>query len=452
MRNRNRAHRKPDEPVFEIDVRIPGLAEETGRPSDRFRCSAGVRDAAELKKLREMVVDLGKRLLFDVLDARLDGRITTEELAHAYRTSASALKKLAKRASARPLLPLIERYLREKEMRRAVSVTRRHLLAFVDSCAKRASPMSVTTRDFTTTNIRTFLSKLTDRRAGRCGRRPTSKTPGAVATRRRQRAATKSAKTAGTAPREVKDATVNRYRASLCGFASFLVEEEILAAHPIRNKKRLKARPEGDGRMPMISAEEWDAYCAALKADPLAPDGSVVAARVLRYTGADVGEVLGYTNDSGIRQPGFIVRDIDETQAVPRIRFKRYKVTKSKERSAPFARRWTDELNAHIAHFRLRKNDEVFAMVDRGLFERAHERAVRAIDRPDIRLKDFRHFAAQTWAAANARLEHMKEWLGHSSITQTMIYSRFLPADTQIAAIVEAGAQPSRPSGAPSAP
>lgn len=445
MRTRHRNSRKPNEPVFEIDVRIPGLAEETGRASDRFRCSAGVRDAKQLKKLREMVVDLGKRLLFDVLGARLDGRITTEELAHAYSTGDSALKRLAERVSAHPLVPLIERYLREKETRGAVSVTRRHLLAFVDYCAKRASPMSVTTRDFTTPNVRTFLSKLTDRRAGRSGRQATSNTPEAIATRRRRkRAATKLEGTGKPQPRAVKGATVNRYRASLCGFASFLVQESILTTHPIANKK-VKARPEGDGRMPTISAEEWDGYCAALQADLLAPEGSVDVARVLRFTGADVGEVLGYINDSGVRQPGFIVRDIDETQEVPRIRFKRQKVTESRERSVPFAQCWTDDLKTHIAHFRLRKNDEVFTMVDRRLFEAAHERAVGAIDRPDIRLKDFRHFAAQSWAAANARLEQIKEWLGHSSINQTVIYSRFLPADSRIAAIVEAGAQPHPP-------
>jgi len=182
-----------------------------------------------------------------------------------------------------------------------------------------------------------------------------------------------------------------------------------------------------------------------LAADPLAPAGSVLLARVLRYSGADVGEVVGYIDDAGTRQPGMIARDIDDERSVPTIRFKRQKVTKSVERDVPLARRWADDLKAHIAHYRLRRSQEVFAMVDRGLFERAHERAVRSIERPDINLKDLRHFAAQSWAAAGARLEHMKVWLGHSSITQTMIYSRFLPEDSQVASIVDAGANPRHP-------
>lgn len=437
MRTRRRNSRKPNEPVFEIDVRVPGLAEETGRASDRFRCSAGVRDASELKKLREMVVDIGNRLLFDVLDARLDGRITTEEMVHAYRKGNSALKKLAERASERSLVPLTERYLREKERRRAVSVTRRHLLAFIAFCAKNSPLTTVTTRDFTTDNVGQFLSKLTDRRAGRSGRPATADTPAAIATRRRRK---RKAAMKEVSQRPVKSATVNRYRASLCGFATFLVNLGLLGKHPIRDKK-VKALPEGSGRMPTILSKEWDAYCERLAADPLAPEASVLVATVLRYSAADVGEVLGYVDDSGTRQPGMIVRDIDIERAVPQIRFARQKVDESGERGVPLARCWTDQVVAHIDHYRLGRNDEVFAMVDRSLFESAHERAVRAIGRPDINLKDFRHFAAQTWAAAGARLEQMKVWMGHSSITQTEIYSRFMPADTQVAAIVEAGVQ-----------
>lgn len=441
MREHRHTSRQRSEPVFEIDVRIPGLAEETGRPSDRFRCSAGTRDADELKELRKMVVDIGNRLLFDVLDARLDGRITTEELAHAYRKGNAALKKLAKRASDRPLLPLIDDYLREKEHRGALSATERHLLAFVKFCAKRAAPTTVSTRDFTTDKVRKFLSQLTDQRSGRSGRRATADTPAAIATRRRRE---RQAKTKEKSRRAVEPSTVNRYRASLSGFATYLVDIRLLDQHPIRGKK-VKARPEGPGRMPTIRPEEWDGYRAAMSADPLAPEGSVLVADVLRYSAADVGEVLGYITDSGKRRPGMIVRDIDETQAVPQLRFKRQKVTESRERNVPLARWLTGDLMAHVARYALRRNDEVFAMVDRARFEAAHERAVRAIGRPDITLKDLRHFAAQTWAAAGARLETMKVWMGHSSITQTEIYSRFRPADAQVEAIVEAGTRPSRP-------
>lgn len=49
-----------------------------------------------------------------------------------------------------------------------------------------------------------------------------------------------------------------------------------------------------------------------------------------------------------------------------------------------------------------------------------------------IRIKDLRHLAAISWAKADVRIELIKEWLGHATLNQTMIYSRFIPTHGEI--------------------
>src|SRR4051812_11809746 len=93
MRDRKRKHRKRSEPVFEIDIIVPGLGALTGT-TDRFRCSAETRDAEELRERRKMIRDLGRRLLHEVLAARLAGRFTTDELALAYKQGDAELRSL----------------------------------------------------------------------------------------------------------------------------------------------------------------------------------------------------------------------------------------------------------------------------------------------------------------------------------------------------------------------
>lgn len=55
-----------------------------------------------------------------------------------------------------------------------------------------------------------------------------------------------------------------------------------------------------------------------------------------------------------------------------------------------------------------------------------------------FRLKDFRHVAAVAWARANTPLHIISRWLGHSTITLTVIYTAYYPTDDEDAPFVEA--------------
>jgi site-specific recombinase XerD len=440
VREHRRRTRKATEPNFELDVVVPGLGAITGRGDDRFRCSAETRDRLILAERRNMAVDLGRRLLHDVLAARLAGRFSTEALALAYKQGEPALRALTD-ASRHALLS----ELRDRWMTVCGAVSRdnyrRQVDAFIAYCG---GPAKASVADLTPEKIATWLASLQDSRPGRVGRRASSTRAEAMAARRRRRhvrqvaraqqarAREEAGRTAGVAPppdRPVAPATRNRYRAALSAFCTYLVNTAgALATHPLR-AGRLPSVPEADGRMPHVSASEWADYRVALATDPLAPDGSVLVADVLRHTGADVGEVLGHVRRNGTVIPGLSLGDVEADRRLPRIRFKRSKVARSPERAVPFAARFVPALLRHAATRGLRLNDPLFGGVERAEFERAHRRAARAIGRPDLRLKDLRHLAAISWARAGVRLERIKDWLGHTRITQTEVYARFAPDD-----------------------
>src|SRR5688572_10787470 len=105
MRQRKHKNRKSTQAKFELDIIVPGLGALTG-DTDRFRCSAETRDALVFAERRLMVADLGRRLLHEVLAARLKGRFSTEALALAYKQGEAALTALLTESRRKPLAPL----------------------------------------------------------------------------------------------------------------------------------------------------------------------------------------------------------------------------------------------------------------------------------------------------------------------------------------------------------
>src|SRR4051812_41231159 len=81
----------------DIDLILPGLGVGTGRMKDRFRASSETYDAKAYKARADMVRDLATRLLFPLLRARLEGRISTTELYQAYRQGDDALRQSLER-------------------------------------------------------------------------------------------------------------------------------------------------------------------------------------------------------------------------------------------------------------------------------------------------------------------------------------------------------------------
>lgn len=424
MREHNRKNRKASEPVFEISVNIPGLAQTTDGKSDRFRCSAETRDSKLLAERRHMIVDLGRRLLHDVLAARMRGEFTTEELAHAYKKGGeAALEKLVVSSRTRILTDFVEDW--SASCRAASrSAFRRHVELFVAFCS-RTGP--ATTFDLTSTRITEWLDTLTDGRRN-SGRHATSTNSQAVRARaRREKKKMRGGLAEAVQPVKIKPSTWNSHRASISSFCTYLVDvAKVLDVHPLTEGKH---QPKDDvaERLPYLKPEEWNAYLHTLSANPLAPKESVTIARILRHTGADVGEVLGYYS-GGTYVPGMRPCDLHMDRELPRIRFKRHKVTKSPERLIPYPGFMT-ELTELVTELGTLPTEEIFAHVDRGQFERAHRRAASIIGHPGLTLKDLRHLAAIAWAEADVRLEKIVEWLGHLRVDQTLTYAAFRPSD-----------------------
>jgi len=95
----------------------------------------------------------------------------------------------------------------------------------------------------------------------------------------------------------------------------------------------------------------------------------------------------------------------------------------------------------HIAAFNLRDGDRMFGMFSRSTLDRVHQEVRALIGRPELRLKDFRHIAAISWRRAGADLEQIREWLGHSTINQTVVYASFKADDDFDAPIVAAATE-----------
>lgn len=420
MREHTRGRRTRKQRPFEIDLVVPGLGAATGK-TDRFRCSAETRDPGVCAERRRMIHDLGQRLLHDVLAARLDGRFTTEQLALAYKQGSQALRALLDASQATPLAALRDRWMVVCNAGSKWEY-QRQLNAFIAYCG---GEQSATVADLTAERIIAWLSSLVDNRRGRSGARQHSDSAEAIADRKRR-----SKRRQSLPPRALSEATRNRHRTAISAFCKFLVNTVgVLTVHPLR-EGRVPKRHEADSRMPQMTARQWDAYLAALKADVLAPAGSAIVAKILRHTAADVGEVVGYERRvDGVHVPGFLVKDIHANRELPYLEFKRQKVAKSPRRMVPYVKEHVAELLTYISDRGLLSTDPVFADLDREAFERAHKRARKVAGCPDLRLKDFRHLAAISWAQAGVRLERMCSWMGHSSIRQTEVYARFGPHD-----------------------
>ena len=430
MREHRRKNRKLSEPPFEIDMIVPGLGAATGR-SDRFRCSAETRDAKTLAERRRMIRDLAHRLLFGALTARLDGRITTEALAVAYKQGPDALRELVEGNSFLRLDTLRIRWMKVCRTR-TKHISERHVQSFIDFCG---GDSKATTADLSTERVEQWLSSLTDQRRANAGSKRNSESPDAVGARGRR-----SRKSALKLARPVTSATRNRHRASLSAFCSFLVDKAgVIAKHPIRYL--VAAEKETKGRMPNVSGSQWAAYLAALNSDPLAPSAASLVACVLRFTGADIGEVLGMTRHTGERLAGFRHSDVIPDLAMPRLQFKRQKVDSSQAREVPLPRALFELLLSHIQEHGIKDGQEVFWMTCRSEFESAHKRARRVAGITSVRIKDLRHLAAITWVKAGMPLTVVQAWLGHSSIKQTAIYARFAPDHSYAMPLVEKAAQ-----------
>lgn len=288
-----------------------------------------------------------------------------------------SLEAFLKRKGSAPLRPLIADYLRASKATDKRKM-RQRLGRLADFIGKDA-----TVAHLTPGNLDHFLSSLIDERTG------------------------KTTKTAA------KGSTVNRYRAVISGLCTWAVKHGRLAVHPIAGKK-VEKREEPGHRLPELSAAEYEGYMAHVRGQR--PDLAVVFLLLL-HTAPDVGELFEVPT-----------RDVDlEAKQITYYRSKTRRFASVKPRKVPLPSIVVTELRGHIAEYELKGSMPLLAVVDRRDVEGTHQRAARAIQRPELTLKDLRHIAAIAWVKAGVHIRLVMKWLGHTNLTQTMKYTDYEP-------------------------
>jgi integrase len=205
-----------------------------------------------------------------------------------------------------------------------------------------------------------------------------------------------------------------------------------MTVHPIAFK-RVEKRTEAKHRPPDLSPAEYRSYFAIV--EKLRPD-LVILFKLLIHSGADIGELIGVESKKKKlpRKPGLMVRDCYLDRDLPRLRLIRTK-TNTPERHVPIPKNVAVALQAHIELRGLRSGDEVFGGSGEKFgitYEEAawvHERVRISITRPDLKIKSLRHVAAIYWRRAGVDLITIRDYLGHSTVSQTQIYAEFGPDD-----------------------
>lgn len=372
----------------QIDLIVRGLNRGSGRSQDRFRVSAETTDPALVSIYKAMVRELARRIGgLDLLRACADGRFGIAELHRAYAQGPQALADLLARKRQPPLAELAAAYLQQYK-RQSKARTQQRIERFLTWLGPGAALAA-----FTKERVAAFLDDL------------------------------QTVKVNVETQREASAATKNRYFMALYGFASWLVDTDVLAKHPL---KGASLYDEGARRIRYFTPEEYRAYFRAIEADR--PE-LVPVFKLLAHTGADIGEVVETALANGTRSHPLRVRDLHFDRDLPRVLFKRSKVDDSPERLVPVPDDVAEALKRHVERHGLRLQDPLFGMFTDMDLRYAHARARTAIGREDMRRKDLRHVAAVLWRRAGVDLDRIREWLGHADIAQTMVYAGFGPDD-----------------------
>lgn len=144
---------------------------------------------------------------------------------------------------------------------------------------------------------------------------------------------------------------------------------------------------------------------------------AVFAFRILIHMGPVIGELETRT-----------VRHCLLDRNQPRIDFRRTKTT-TQQRLVPIPSELVEESKAHIQAHALEPGALLLGMFRRSDVERLHRAPRKAIGRPELRIKDLRHIAAISWRRGGVELQTIRDWLGHKTINQTVVYDAFAPDD-----------------------
>lgn len=314
-------------------------------------------------------------------------RFTLDSFMLARASGEAGIRDLLHRVGAEPLAPVIRDYLKQSRATDAKNMKQR-LKRYAESLGPKPSIADVTTE-----SVEAFLNALTDGR--------TENTP-------------------------AKGSTVNRYRAVIGGMCTWAVRTGRMTTHPIAGKK-VEKRPEPHHRLPELTADEYRDYMAAVRR--MRPDLAVLFLLLL-HTAPDVGELWNVS-----------ARDADLEHG--RMRYDRSKTARygPLPRLVPMPSVVLEEVRGHIAEHEVRGSDKLFGMLKRNELEWTHQRAVEAIRRPELTLKDLRHVAAIAWVKAGVHIRLVMRWLGHKNLSQTTKYTDYEPDSGMAAVMAERAAQ-----------
>ena len=367
-----------------IDMIVKGLERGSGRSKDRLQLRVeAAKKASREAMLRELASRVGG---LDLLRALYDHRIDLEELYQAYIRGSDALAELLKRKQVPPLSQLMDDYVTSLRSK-TKGHTEKYLARFRASLDDDAELGDVTAGAVEAWLAEMRSQKHKDRRA-------------------------------------VSAQTKNRALMAVKGFGTWCVERGYCLQHPL---KHVEPYLEDVRRIRYLTPAEYHAYFAALQEDRPA---LTLPFKVLMHTGADLGEVVVTKLADGRPSSPLLVRDLHFERELPRVLFKRTKVKTSPERLVPIPADLAAQLTAYVEERGLHLGDPLFGDVTAAQMRYAHQRVRHAIHRDDLRRKDLRHVAAVLWRWAGVDLDRIREWLGHSSIMQTVIYAAFGPLDS----------------------
>lgn len=388
----------------EIGLTLHGFASVTGRKSDRVRLASRTRDPVIYERRVQLVRWLHEHHHDLLIVALIERRVMWRTVERAQVEGAHALRRLTQAYGTPELCDASREYI-EHYRRVNVDNLRQHLTAFSRWMEQR---QHATVADMTTVRVLEFLQQLTrgDNKKSKRG--------------------------------EVTNATRNRYRNSLSGFASWCIMRGWMHDHPIAHRRVPQFR-EASARMPVLQPDEVRRYLHAVTRTShkrVSGDDHMVRALVLALcitTGADVGEVLALTT-SHVQH---VVTDTGTEH--DRLVFKRSK-TATHDRLVPLVhpevRVW---LHAHLARMkREKRTGALFPALALHHLWPVHRAARKHIGHDTLSIKDLRHIAAQMWRRAGADLQQVSEWLGHASIEQTEVYAAFGPDAAHDSPVVKA--------------
>lgn len=234
--------------------------------------------------------------------------------------------------------------------------------------------------------------------------------------------------------RDLTEASVVRYRASLSSFFAWCVREKLIASNPVTSVKVPRTSEEVVEMAPFTEAELESAHVRWAAKDERLADILLVMGWVGPRWGEGRAFIVG--DFMQVPTPGLLVRrSAPEGVGVKATKGRRSRRVPVADRVLPIVQKLAKDKGP---------NDLLFT-TNRG--SRLHRSAVlRALDWEKTghgrRLHDLRHTAACLWLARGVDPGTVQAWMGHESIATTNLYLHHLGTGADAAGLAKLNATP----------